>query len=268
MRATSEVWQQKVNARLYRHIAIAITERHVLEVYLPFNSYDDENTNADLNVAFAWQSGHRPLQRGITYGLNGAFPNRLQPALLRAYEWASTRWHEFIRQPSRGIDSLAYISSLKPTASPGTGSLKRTAEYALGSEPISHSRTASTKRIKGLGMRDLPATRSSSSHNEMPYQETPYFTYLPDLQLLGCGVCAIMVTRQRMKHHLRDLPHHLGSAEIKEVQNWASNLVIIGDNKEIDKLPLLPDDTPPITVLGNPTEGVFDACSRLKTASH
>lgn len=65
------------------------------------NMYDDRSAEADLNVVFAWQSGHRPLQRGITYGLDGAFPARLQPALLRAYEWASTRWHEFLHQPSK-----------------------------------------------------------------------------------------------------------------------------------------------------------------------
>jgi hypothetical protein len=57
--------------------------------------------NTDLNVAPAWQSGHRPLQRGTTYGLDGAYPTQLQPALLRAYEWASTRWHEFLHQPSK-----------------------------------------------------------------------------------------------------------------------------------------------------------------------
>ena len=100
-RATKELWNYPVNAQLYRQIAIGITERHVREVYKPFNRYDDVSAHADLNVAFSWQSGHRPLQRGITYGLDGAFPHQLQPALLRAYEWASTRWHEFIKQPSK-----------------------------------------------------------------------------------------------------------------------------------------------------------------------
>jgi hypothetical protein len=73
----------------------------VREVRAPFNIYDDRGSDADLNVVLAWQSGHRPLQRGITYGLDGAYPSRLQPALLRAYEWASTRWHEFLHQPSK-----------------------------------------------------------------------------------------------------------------------------------------------------------------------
>lgn len=100
-RATNEVWGQPVNLQLFRQLSIGITEKHVREVRKPFNQFDDKGLEADLNVVFAWQSGHRPLQRGTTYGLDGAFPNRMQPALLRAYEWASTRWHEFLHLPSR-----------------------------------------------------------------------------------------------------------------------------------------------------------------------
>jgi hypothetical protein len=55
----------------------------------PFNRYDDTTSEADSGVAFAWQSGHRPIQRGTSYGLDGAFPDSLQPALLRVYKWVS-----------------------------------------------------------------------------------------------------------------------------------------------------------------------------------
>jgi hypothetical protein len=72
-------------------------------------------------VAFAWQSGHRPLQRATTYGFDGAFPSQLQPSLLRVYEYVSNRWYEFIKQPSkrmsRGRD-LGRVSSAKQ-AQPG-----------------------------------------------------------------------------------------------------------------------------------------------------
>jgi hypothetical protein len=47
-------------------------------------------------VVFAWQSGHGLSQRGTTYGIDGAFPDSLQPALLRIYEWASNEWHKFL----------------------------------------------------------------------------------------------------------------------------------------------------------------------------
>jgi hypothetical protein len=98
--ASTEVLGFKITPQMHRQITIGMTERHVREVHKPFNRYDDVSADADLNVVFSWQSGHRPLQRGVTYGLDGAFPHQLQPSLLRAYEWASTRWHEFIHQAS------------------------------------------------------------------------------------------------------------------------------------------------------------------------
>ena len=76
---TSRVWGWPVTTQLYRQLSIAITEKHVQEVHKPFNRCDDKGSGADPNVAFAWQSGHCPLQRATMYGLDGAFPSQLQP---------------------------------------------------------------------------------------------------------------------------------------------------------------------------------------------
>ncbi|SCO92584.1 uncharacterized protein FRV6_16712 [Fusarium oxysporum] len=100
-KVTFKVWGFAVNSRLLRQICIGITEKHVREVFQPFNRFDDRSKDAHRNVVFAWQSGHRPLQRGFTYGLDGAFPTTMQPQLLNLYEWASLRWHEFLHLPSR-----------------------------------------------------------------------------------------------------------------------------------------------------------------------
>lgn len=85
-----------IGVQAYRQLSIAITEKHVRELSRPFNRFDDKACSADIEVAFAWQSGHRPLQRGTTYGLDGAYPDSLQPALLRVYQWASGQWHTFL----------------------------------------------------------------------------------------------------------------------------------------------------------------------------
>jgi hypothetical protein len=85
-RATAEVWGRSISSRPFRQLTIGITEKYFREIHQPFNQYDDRGPTADLNVAFAWQSGHRPIQRGLTYGLDGAIPTKLQPALLRAYQ--------------------------------------------------------------------------------------------------------------------------------------------------------------------------------------
>jgi hypothetical protein len=125
----------------------------VREIHKPFNRYDDKGFDADLNVAFAWQSGHRPLQRGTTYGLDGAFPTKLQPALLRAYEWASTRWHEFLHLPSRVtaraeaamIEGGAERQSLQPQPSFDVISVETSKRK---SAPSHHDRLDDTRPMK------------------------------------------------------------------------------------------------------------------------
>ena len=90
--------------QVYRQLSIAVTERHIKEICRPFNRYDDKSTNADNEVAFAWQSGHGPIQRGTSYGIDAAYPGSLQPALLRVYQWASCEWHRFLKL-DRSFDS-------------------------------------------------------------------------------------------------------------------------------------------------------------------
>ncbi|KAJ1673347.1 hypothetical protein EV182_005413, partial [Spiromyces aspiralis] len=87
---------QALGIRLYRQISIAFTKKHVQQLADPFNRFDDRTANADIHVAFAWQSGHRPMQRACAYGLDGAFPDSLQPALLRVYKLISREWHRFL----------------------------------------------------------------------------------------------------------------------------------------------------------------------------
>lgn len=84
-------------------------------MYLPFNRFDDRGPNADPNVAFAWQSRHRPIVRNSNYGLDGAFPTQLQPSLLRVYKWVSTRWHEFL---GHDVESGSMPGHLRESISP------------------------------------------------------------------------------------------------------------------------------------------------------
>ncbi|SCO54460.1 uncharacterized protein FFNC_15524 [Fusarium fujikuroi] len=81
--------------QLRRHCGAA-TERHVHDAAIRFNRFDDTTGTAGPEVAYAWQSGHRPMQRHTTYGLDGAYPDHLQPALLRAYDRVSASWHAFL----------------------------------------------------------------------------------------------------------------------------------------------------------------------------
>lgn len=61
----------------------------------------------------------------LTYGLDGAFPSQMQPALLNIYEWASVEWHQYLGHQSRSNgsirlhqpDSTATGGDLTPAAS-------------------------------------------------------------------------------------------------------------------------------------------------------
>jgi hypothetical protein len=75
----------------------------VREVHEPFSRFDDKGADAGRNGVFAWQSGHRPLQRGSAYGLDGAFPTTLQPQLFQFH---------------RGFRTVARVSSSASTVGP------------------------------------------------------------------------------------------------------------------------------------------------------
>ena len=48
LRATGrKVWGQSITSQMYRQVTIGITEKHVREVFAPFNRYDDHSTTAD-----------------------------------------------------------------------------------------------------------------------------------------------------------------------------------------------------------------------------
>lgn len=197
--ATRTVWGSELGARLYRQVAIGITEKYVREIHAPFNRYDDSSARADLNVAFAWQSGHRPLERGTTYGLDGAFPHRLQPALLRAYEWASTRWHQFIRQPSKVIATQHEPHASVPTRlDPAT--LKRVAPHDSARERPSVEGRHPAKQQKVLQV--LDGSTLNSNHNQditkrgSAYQQEArirldnLLCILAESRILVCALCS------------------------------------------------------------------------------
>lgn len=88
-----------------------------------------------LKWFFSWQSGHRPLQRGITYGLDGAFPDSLQPALLRVYEWASAEWHRYLGLTSKISDTR---SAQDNVIGPGTGTSRQLCQRCSDQISLSH----------------------------------------------------------------------------------------------------------------------------------
>lgn len=143
---TKKVCGTAFGVRIYRQVSIAITERHVKQISRPFDRYDDTSSKADIDVAFAWQSGHRPIQRGTSYGIDSAYPDSLQPALLRIYRWASEEWHRF----------LQCASPHQREKNQGATKRQMLAEEASDEDPNSPKRQCRGQNVDGF--------RSSCSH--------------------------------------------------------------------------------------------------------
>jgi hypothetical protein len=155
------VWGYAVRIQLYRQLVIGVTEKHVREVHRPFNRFDDKGPHADPNVAFAWQSGHRPIARALNYGLDGAFPTQLQPALLQAYEWVSMRWHEFLGQGSKSTAQPAPLSE-------GASSTQPVNHYIASVPGISQAHDPPTLLSPARG---LPTSLTNHSASPVPFIE-------------------------------------------------------------------------------------------------
>jgi hypothetical protein len=110
---TLDVCGATFGVQVYCQVSIAVTEQHIKRLSQPFNRYDDKSPHADIEMTFAWQSGHRPTQRGTSYGIDAAYPDSLQPALLRVYKWASAKWHQFLKL-NRCLTSVAYAEERSP----------------------------------------------------------------------------------------------------------------------------------------------------------
>lgn len=171
---TADVVGTSFGVQIYRQLSIAVTEKHVKQIEQPFNRYDDTTVGADIGVVFAWQSGHRPMQRGTSYGIDGAYPDSLQPALLRIYRWASRQWHEFleIQDPSSSTNKqVVERGYFDQAAVNGSGAVKRrTTDTRLGRNISMRSRSPAR-----LSEALVTATSNSRTHLDLDLGEE----YLP-----------------------------------------------------------------------------------------
>ncbi|PON20041.1 hypothetical protein TGAM01_v211085 [Trichoderma gamsii] len=172
-----------LGAQLYRQVSIAITERHLQAASRQFNRYDEMAVGSKPDAVFAWQSGHRPRQRFITYGLDGAYPHQLQPALLQLYMHASEQWHTFLRlgeQQNTAYEKYAsssaedHAASKRPLDSgplPSTSASPRPAKRLCDRPPLTASPTLQRNNGHDTGsvcgsQGDAAITTSAAEHAE------------------------------------------------------------------------------------------------------
>ena len=122
----------KINLWAYRHIVIAIAKAHVKEIAAHFEKDDTLwrqmlASNPNFNV-FSWQAGHKRATNVSTYGLDQAYPGRLQPELLHEYLRISEIWHEWLgfrdSIPRQGVNNVV-TGDISERDEPKTPSRKR-----------------------------------------------------------------------------------------------------------------------------------------------
>jgi hypothetical protein len=180
-----------------------VAEKHVQTANTYLNRFDDKSAQKNPDVAFAWQSGYRPLQRAQIYGLDGAFPTKLQPALLRVYERASHVWHDFLHLQSVG------------TVQPSKNFPVPTVELNI---PLGQSEERLTKRPLDIPPAiPLIKRQRPSYHEVIPLQVTesygwpPYLRMLSDFRVVLCAAYRGCYTRRNLARHLLK-GHHIQSA--------------------------------------------------------
>lgn len=139
-----------------------MTEKHVKCISRPFDRNDDKSADAAIEVTYAWQSGHRPVQRGTTYGIDSAFPDSLQPAVLEIYYWASTEWHKFISTPESVPNKPTGTSHLAKAVGETKASRKRRA-----SESVGEARVRSRPHVTNLSS-EIGSTASEKTTSRPP----------------------------------------------------------------------------------------------------
>ena len=83
-----------LDIRTYRHVAIAMSKKHLPALLRPFDPHTPTDFDGFLRL-LAFQAGHKPSTHADAYVLETAFPAKLQPDLIHRYLENSRIWHEF-----------------------------------------------------------------------------------------------------------------------------------------------------------------------------
>jgi hypothetical protein len=85
----------RMQLSIYRHIAVAVSKKHIPTLLEPFDPNLPKDRNGFLHL-LAFQTGHTPSVHASAYALERGYPARLQPELIDRYFDNSFIWHRFL----------------------------------------------------------------------------------------------------------------------------------------------------------------------------
>jgi hypothetical protein len=85
----------RMQLSVYRHIAVAVSKKHIPTLLEPFDPNIPKDRNGFLHL-LAFQTGHTPSVHASAYALERGYPARLQPELIDRYFDNSFIWLRFL----------------------------------------------------------------------------------------------------------------------------------------------------------------------------
>lgn len=123
---------------IYRHIAVAISKKHILTLLQPFDPNIPKDRNGFLHL-LAFQTCHTPSIHASAYAFERGYPARLQPELIDRYFDNSFIWHRFLGITeeitiNRGLDAGTLYEQVQETVTLTTKRADRTADFGMSDE--------------------------------------------------------------------------------------------------------------------------------------
>ncbi|KAF2158467.1 hypothetical protein M409DRAFT_31022 [Zasmidium cellare ATCC 36951] len=99
-----------ISIRVYRHLAVAISKKHLPALLKPFDAHTPNDYDGFLRL-LAFQTGHKPTTHAGAYALETAFAAKLQADLICRYLENSRIWHQFLLVGQSDVIEAAVDSS-------------------------------------------------------------------------------------------------------------------------------------------------------------
>ena len=143
--------------QIYRQIVVSISKKHIPALQQPFDPNTPNDYNGFLSL-LSFQTGHKPSTRAGAYGLDRAYPAKLQPDLIERYFQNSLVWHQFVAITDEDLHIIDVDSDMDR---PFCGSVSQVPGYCP--DP---SNTRSTKAVSEVDLSDSDQDLSWESVDE------------------------------------------------------------------------------------------------------
>ncbi|PVH90694.1 hypothetical protein DM02DRAFT_734466 [Periconia macrospinosa] len=153
---------------IYRHVAVAISKKHIPALLEPFDPNIPKDQNGFLHL-LAFQTGHTPSIHASAYALERGYPARLQPELIDRYFENSFIWHRFLgiaeeRPINKEIDTGTFDQQTQKMITLTTKPTREVADVRVSNEE---------SVVLGSGDQEIAEARRLGYSPDVPTPRTP-----------------------------------------------------------------------------------------------